>query len=1586
MSNLNTSYYYFSTHTMVDTVYNRLKAGWEYTILEEESQEMLDKLVDEYPRGDFKTSPMEYCSRFILKHEEQLEDLISIKGRNLKYFLTQYLGFSFRWGASTTSYGKNSVKRAEGIPEKELIQEMIDPKGSIKKLLDSAGGDLNSVKPFLPAIMISLDTNTRNRSLMEFKHTGRFCFDFDKLKDQKEAQDWLNKVWKGTKNIKPYMGFISPRGKGFKIFCKVDTGTSDFMRDFKLEEREVVMKHHKVWYEGARKELARAFPELEDKIDISTNDPQRLTYLPFISDPVQNFKYSSNNISNYSEIVNKERDLERKALMQKISEHSKEISEIMRDNKIKSKEDAYHLLVKNRSHNFDLELETDKFTKVVSFIEELSSKDNRVSNWVYEKFNDYHTLHKLSWVLYGVFGDLAIEELKKLIPPGSNKLDENHNDYRWAVRSKDDYSDEQLRTLTPGAFYAVVNQLGEVKDFISEEYRVSSGNVTDFKLLRDYYETYIRNINLLEEDEENADLAEFLDEITDYIDKKKVRLPLISELDDLESEVSLGPSEYLDKTYMTYLFQNKYASKRIFSLRSQCGTGKNTIAGNPEYKVPGRVILAEPYRSISDQLASEAWNSDNSEAEQLFSNSGIEDTLMSFKKEDEEIIKVSYENSLREVDLPSGKELVVSTTYNQVLNLSHEQLATFSYIFIDEAHSLSDGLNYRADVISALIFHLVQFIAKKRDNCKTKIIFMSGTPNVETHVIPELMEEYSIKSLFQRIIVDKKYKVSPILNLTHLDTEDTAEREDAVINQINTYIKQGRKVCHIFNNKSKMDEYIRSLQSKLSEKIKVGLFYSGSIGTCTQNILQGKFGEYDVVLATTYFINGININRDGLTPKDIESGVTSNQKYGMVIDLGRRHTKVNAMDAIQAINRFRNRKCHATVFLPKIFKADAKNTSRTFNFKSAGKVLLGINRFNHHLLSVNTDSKPYEIEEEEGKDKIHLLEEVRRNPLFVSLNDINKASREERDKERVVDLINKKSRIYNDWFSSLDGYHYLAKDAGFISIIKHRSTSSSLEEVSEDQTLLENKVIENFLSDDKAMIYLDNNIEPDKRILVKSSGKITQPMSTKAENFHVVSSLNGRYIVEGDFHVSHERAVNRLISNHLRLCYWYGRETAIDILRFIVNPRTKFVNINSKSLLKTINSYITSCKAAQSEKLYQCYSYIRGLDILSSENLGVKKEVLETSIIYSIERPEIAAALKNQWADQQYSMTLYKISNSKSSERKELLEYYSNAELVKDYDIQGLEENLNHLGSYKSFVSRDGRESRSSVESLKIPRILRSDVLLDFSDIEVHRLEAPKVSSMSDFKNKVNVVKGKLLRSIKDHLDELKLDPTGKNIAEKIEDKLNKNLFLDTVKLLEVEIPELSINPTLLGKLETHLNSIVTKIKDLNSIYYSSFETAEYSNYQDLKIHKQILFVRNTLFCEEDFTLESLDLSLSAKAKSLPPEKIYEALYVSEGNRKRSKLPLYLALDPVNGDILVCTTSKTTFCKNICIYAYKNRPFIMSDGSSPKLEFDKGPYKASTFRRDYLVATSSNKIILNYTLQIMDLDYKAYNSYISKLM
>tara|TARA_R110002073_G_scaffold293194_2_gene458765 strand:+ start:41026 stop:42744 length:1719 start_codon:yes stop_codon:yes gene_type:complete len=565
------NYYYFATHTTNESVYKFLTTGALYKKMTQKERELLDLLTKDYHNRDKTKSVLNYCSDFITNHHQDFKKLNNNLGYLLKFFLKDYLGFDRKWQSSVTSFSKKDGYLAEKITELDLIREMTDPTGSIKKLLDTAGGDLKMVKSFLPAIMISLDTDTREKEKMKFKHTGRFVFDFDKIGDQKTTIDWMNKVWIGTKNVKPYMAFVSPSGNGFKLFCQVDISNVDFKNDFASEGKEEVETKHKIWYEGVRKELAVNFPEIADNIDTATKDPQRLTFLPFISNKATKFKYDPKVFSEYSKIVEVEKEQRRIEREKKIKKDKVEVKALMQKNGIKSKEDAYTLLQKNRSKNFDLELEIDKFKKVVTFIVQLSQKDAAVKNWLKSKFTSYEVLTKQSWVLYGVFGSMGIDELKKLIPLGSNKLDKNHSDYRWANKSNENYDDDERKNFTPAPFYKLVFEIGKVKDYVLGNFAVTSKHVSDFKLIEGFYETYKYNLDLDNGDENQADLSEFLNELRLYLDKKKVRLPLIKDLEERVTEVKLGPNEYLDKDVMKNLFQNKYAKKKIFALRSQCG-------------------------------------------------------------------------------------------------------------------------------------------------------------------------------------------------------------------------------------------------------------------------------------------------------------------------------------------------------------------------------------------------------------------------------------------------------------------------------------------------------------------------------------------------------------------------------------------------------------------------------------------------------------------------------------------------------------------------------------------------------------------------------------------------------------------------------------------------------------------------------------------------------------------------------------------------------------------------------------------------------------------------------------------------------
>lgn len=168
------NYYYFSTHTIYPQIYSRLTAHAEYQKLNKETQTLLDKFVKNFAKPNKQISSLDYCSKFIKEHKDELSELDNLKTTKPKQFLYNLLGCTNQWNASTMSFGKNSPLRAEKITEEGLIDEMTNHKASIKKLLDPSGVDRPAVKPFLPAIMISLKNNTRDKTQITFKYTGKF--------------------------------------------------------------------------------------------------------------------------------------------------------------------------------------------------------------------------------------------------------------------------------------------------------------------------------------------------------------------------------------------------------------------------------------------------------------------------------------------------------------------------------------------------------------------------------------------------------------------------------------------------------------------------------------------------------------------------------------------------------------------------------------------------------------------------------------------------------------------------------------------------------------------------------------------------------------------------------------------------------------------------------------------------------------------------------------------------------------------------------------------------------------------------------------------------------------------------------------------------------------------------------------------------------------------------------------------------------------------------------------------------------------------------------------------------------------------
>lgn len=1007
----------------------------------------------------------------------------------------------------------------------------------------------------------------------------------------------------------------------------------------------------------------------------------------------------------------------------------------------------------------------------------------------------------------------------------------------------------------------------------------------------------------------------------------------------------------------------------LTNLGKHTGTGKNTLAAHPEFRIKGRTLLAEPFTSIMSQSASEAWHSGDRK-DQVYANSVIEPTLRGFKRTDSESLKVNYETTLRGADL--SKSNVVHCTYNQIMNITYDDLAEFDQIFIDECHVLSTDMSYRSDVITSLLNYLIEFVAKKQ-GAKTKILFMTGTPNVESIVIPQLMEEQGISHLYQRLIIKKTYQTKPLVHLTHLDTDVYDERQDAVIEKINDYLKQGRKVCHIFNNKSKMDQYIREIQSKLSPEIKVGLFYSGSTGECTNNILMGLFGKYDVLLTTNFFINGINIERDGLTEEEVLSGKKSKQKYGLILDLGQSHTKLNALDAIQALNRFRNRMVHTTVFLQKIFKPFE---GKKFDIRHAAKVIRGINAHNYTMITGTQAEDQDEVElPTEAKEKYFLVGQVRRNPIFVSMSDVAKATKKEADREKVVDMMNKNLKVYDDWFYSLEGYYYLCKDAFLSPIIKHASKRLDLEAMEKEHEIIENGVVEAFLNNDEALEYLANQIDPEKRILVKSSDLIKDPESTVAENFRVHELINDRYVITGDFHPSHERALNYIIRCHLNFSHWYGSEQATELFRYLMDDAINITPGESSHYTTLMSRYYESCKISSPKKFSIAYGYLRSLDILAEKNIGIEKHVTPTSISYVMHDTKLVDALQDEYTNMLYDTTIWKIENSDSKEKEELKKYYSNKALMKEYDAKELKYALDALGIYNPYrVNEKGEITRP--EQLHITRVLPSDKLMRPSeDFDTDSWLAPPPMNNTKYKEVLSRQEKERAKRI-----ENQFRTVGNQMADTSPEykKLGKlcSEFLDG-KIITEKLESFAskyIPTDNKSKLKREFDELYSVIRDSREIFYTTFQHAEYANYYESKLHRRLPSMDKLFFTESDFTLSDLDEHPEPDEMIMLGVNWLVLEQIGDTEIPRYDPKYWVAFDS-DGQPILARKTKGEFCRAICDWAYSDKgdDFLLHSGF-PSKERDKGIYKYTTFARDYLKNTFQERVIRNYRFANMLID------------
>jgi hypothetical protein len=981
----------------------------------------------------------------------------------------------------------------------------------------------------------------------------------------------------------------------------------------------------------------------------------------------------------------------------------------------------------------------------------------------------------------------------------------------------------------------------------------------------------------------------------------------------------------------------------------------------------------------------------------------------------------------------------VNTSYDQVLHIPYKKLATFGYVNIDECHRLTSDLSFRSETIANLIFYLIEFVVQYPD-AKTKIVFMSGTPNVETLVIPKIMEEYGIGDLFQPILVTKEYTESPTINLVHLDTKDNSKRYNVVTNQIKEYLKEDRKSLCIFNFKEKMPEILRDIQAKLGKEIKVGLFYSGSTGTCTGNILSSKFDDYDVILTTDYFINGININKDGLTEEDIKAGKTSTQKYGVVIDLGNKYRRISAIDTIQATNRFRSRLCETTVFFPKIFKPDEERPDRKFHYGHTSKTLLGINRYNFHLLSQNENITPNQIPDEEVEvKKTHGLNEFRKNPLSISLNDIKAKSIKEENKVKVENMINTEARIYEDWFYSLDGYYYIAKDAGFNIVIKHTELGEPLKEMSEDQIELENKIIKTLVEDEKNIYDIISKLDKEFRIKIQACNKVIEPTNTEVGDFSIFDKQHNVCTIEGVFHSSHERAINKLFRCYFKLKYYYDHDKALEIIKSLINSEIDFTPTKEKSYLKNIVSYVRACNIIGKGKFLKALNYVQTLDHLAEKNLGVFKVEKTTWTSYTIANPKIVEIVKNMWAKQQFELIEYKLNASvqkndwaglksqknnyntskiyfdnpygnpkktyiHEGEKDSYQKYFSNEEQIKSDDLEDLENQLKQIAKYTPLsYTKDGK--LKSLESIIVPKIIESQKLFLPLEIDENEYSEPEQVSIKDVDLEFNILIATFSTKLDKHIPFIIrknnpfLDLLYNYGMNWLKNKDIFSLFEYTNDLIDDPISE--YRPGLLPILKKLQNDF----SKIDQIFLIAFKAMEFKTFNNLTKYQTSPFKKEIFFCDEGFKFESLFQKSASGIVNIAKNDIYNALLKNSklfintkkirprsnsGSRQAvSKTSTYLkkvyvALNEKN-EIVCADFSKFKFCDFVCKYSYKNDPFRLKNGVIPVKIENSGMYNSSTFSKSYLFKESIHKTVDNYTFEEYTVDIYDYVNYYKSL-
>lgn len=222
-----------------------------------------------------------------------------------------------------------------------------------------------------------------------------------------------------------------------------------------------------------------------------------------------------------------------------------------------------------------------------------------------------------------------------------------------------------------------------------------------------------------------------------------------------------------------------------------------------------------------------------------------------------------------------------------VIMCSKKLIGRFDYIVLDEIHNIILHSAFRDKV-----YDLADIITRTT----ARQIFMTGTPCGEIDILPVNTTVSVSKKSDPRKLVFNVITVSD--DVEYIETEEGVKSKvvknskkkanRALLNTLNVLMKHGIPTIYYSNsNRTTQDRIISALPSS----VKVGFYSSSSADSdLINNINAGKgFSDYDLICATTYLSEGVNI----YTEYSNGAVVVSDERL------------MNPQNLIQIANRFR---------------------------------------------------------------------------------------------------------------------------------------------------------------------------------------------------------------------------------------------------------------------------------------------------------------------------------------------------------------------------------------------------------------------------------------------------------------------------------------------------------------------------------------------------------------------------------------------------------------------------------------------------------------------------------------------------------